>query len=138
MQKALKDPLYSIVGKEITPYFLEEKHFGKEINFPYNISPLAFEEYDEMKIFKKMEELCWKRPDEVDANSTNCLLNSFANQVHKKQFGYHPYAFELANLVREGYLDRDEALERLDTQEDEITVRSIKEKLDLPEYFTSR
>jgi tRNA(Ile)-lysidine synthase TilS/MesJ len=129
MQKALKQPLAEIGGKEIDPYFLEQRHFALKDKFPYNISPLAFLEYDEEKIFAKMEKLGWVKPQVTDSNSTNCLLNSFANIVHKTQFNFHPYAFELAKLVREGYMKREEALERLSQPEDEQTVRMVKEKL---------
>ena len=131
MQNAIKEPLFRIAGEKINPYFLEERHFEQKEDFPYNISPLAFLEYAEEKIFKKIEKLGWNMPVDTDSNSTNCLLNSFANLVHKQRFGFHPYAFELAKLVREGYLERDEALKRLEQAEDQNTVELVKKKLNL-------
>lgn len=131
MQSAIFDPLYGIVGEEIRPYFLDQHHFEKDGEFPYNISPLAFLEYDEEKIFRNMQELKWKKPEETDPNSTNCLLNGFANIVHKERFGYHPYALELANLVRLGHLDRQEALNRINTPEDLKTANRVRRKLGL-------
>ena len=131
MQQAIKGPLVEIAGEKINPYFLEENDFQKKEVFPYNISPLAFLEYDEKKIFKKIEELNWNMPVDTDSNSTNCLLNSFANLVHKQRFGFHPYAFELAKLVREGYLERQEAVKRLNAPEDQNTVGLVKRKLGL-------
>lgn len=131
MQNAIKEPLFRIAGEKINPYFLEEKHFEQKEDFPYNISPLAFLEYDEEKIFKKIGKLGWNMPVDTDSNSTNCLLNSFANLVHKQRFGFHPYAFELAKLVREGYLERDEALKRLEQAENQNTVELVKKKLNL-------
>lgn len=131
MQNAIKEPLFRIAGEKINPYFLEENHFEQKEDFPYNISPLAFLEYDEKKIFKKIEKLGWNMPVDTDSNSTNCLLNSFANLVHKQRFGFHPYAFELAKLVREGYLEREEALKRLEQAEDQNTVELVKKKLNL-------
>jgi len=131
MQNAIKEPLFKTVGEKINPYFLEEKDFQEKKLFPYNISPLAFLEYDEEKIFEKMEKLGWNMPVDTDSNSTNCLLNSFANLVHKERFGFHPYAFELAKLVREGYLQRDEALKRLEQVEDQNTLELVKKKLGL-------
>lgn len=129
MQKTLYDPLYQIVGSEIKPYFLEDKHFSESYRFPYNIHPLAFLDYNEEEIYQNISCLGWKTPEDVDANSTNCLLNSFANVVHKQRLGFHPYAFELANLVREGYIDRIIALRRLNQQEDPHIVAMVKEKL---------
>jgi hypothetical protein len=131
MQEAIKGPLFKILGERINPYFLEEKDFEQKEFFPYNISPLAFLEYDENKIFKKLETLSWSMPVDTDSNSTNCLLNSFANLVHKQRFGFHPYAFELAKLVREGYLDRQEALNRINIPEDSNTVNLVRRKLGL-------
>jgi tRNA(Ile)-lysidine synthase TilS/MesJ len=129
MQKAIFDPLYKIGGEETKPYFLEPYHWEGDRELPYNISPLAFLEYDERRIFKSMQDLGWKKPEKTDPNSTNCLLNSFANLVHKEKFGFHPYALELANLVREGYLDRQEALNRINTPEDPETINLVKKKL---------
>lgn len=71
----------------------------------------------------------WKAPDDTDANSTNCLLNSYANVLHIEQFGYHPYAFELANLVREGVMTRSEGLERLNNEDNSATIAFVKERL---------
>jgi tRNA(Ile)-lysidine synthase TilS/MesJ len=129
MQKTLYDPLYQIVGDDIRPYFLEEKHFSGAYNFPYNVHPLAFLDYSEDEIFRTIAHIGWKAPEDVDANSTNCRLNSFANVIHKQQFGFHPYAFEMANLVREGYLDRAIALEKLNQQENPELVETIRKEI---------
>jgi tRNA(Ile)-lysidine synthase TilS/MesJ len=94
-----------------------------------NVNPLAFLDYEEEHIYERISQLGWEAPAGVDANSTNCLLNSFANAVHKKRCGFHPYAFELANLVREGCLDRSSALQRIEQQECPHTVASVGEKL---------
>ena len=130
MQKALYNPLYQIVGDEITPYFLEEKHFSSSYFFPYYIHPLAFLDYNEEAVYHNISLLGWKLPEDVDANSTNCLLNSYANVVHKRHLGFHPYAFEMANLVREGYIDRNIAIKRLNQQENHYIVRIVKNKLE--------
>ncbi|MCI0495473.1 hypothetical protein L0Z72_10745, partial [candidate division KSB1 bacterium] len=57
------------------------------------------------------------------------LLNSYANIVHKNKFHFHPYAFEMAKLVREGYLERAEAISRLESEEDVRTVHYVQQKL---------
>jgi hypothetical protein len=129
MQKALFNPLFGIVGDDIKPYFLEEKHFGGPIHFPYNINPLAFLDYNLEVIYQDIKKLGWKRPENVDANSTNCLLNSFGNYIHKRHFGFHPYALELASLVRSGYLPRETAIARLREEEDPHIVQMVKEKI---------
>jgi hypothetical protein len=131
MQEALRAPLGSTVGEEILPYFLNESHFAQPERFPYNINPLAFLTYSESDIHAHIETLGWKKPDDTDANSTNCLLNSFANAVHRKQFGYNPYAFELAKLVREGAMERNDAIERLSAPESPEIVESVQRRLEV-------
>jgi tRNA(Ile)-lysidine synthase TilS/MesJ len=129
MQKTIYEPLHRLVGNDIRPYFLEDSHFDGSYDFPYNIHPLAFLEYSEEDIYQEIARLGWEAPTGVDANSTNCLLNSFANAVHKKRFGFHPYAFEMANLVREGYVEREVALEKIDRPEDPSIVALARERL---------
>jgi hypothetical protein len=131
MQKVLLDPMRSVVGEQVENYFLTEEHFAREDRFPHNISPLAFLDYDEERIIDEIGKLGWKKPDDTDPNSTNCLLNAFGNMVHKERYRFHPYAFELAKLVREGYLDRGEAVTRLETVENEEIVRLVRARLEL-------
>lgn len=129
MQKSLYEPLHELAGADIDPYFLGKEHFIHKYNFPYNISPLVFLDYDEKAIIAKVRKLGWKMPKGIDANTTNCLLNSYANMVHKKEYGFHPYAFEMAKLVREGYLDRSAALRKLMRPEDPLTIQSVKKRI---------
>ena len=129
MQNVIFEPLYKLAGDEIKPYFLEGAYFNDSYRYPYNINPLAFLEYDEEKIYKKILQFGWKAPVGTDSNSTNCFLNSFAIAVHKGQFKFHPYVFELAKLVREGYLKREEALEKINKPESEETIELVKKKL---------
>ena len=80
-------------------------------------------------MYSKVNQLGWKQPGELDIHSTNCLLNSFANIVHKKKYHFHPYVFELAKLVREDYLERSEAIEKLNQSENAEIVEKIIKKL---------
>jgi tRNA(Ile)-lysidine synthase TilS/MesJ len=129
MQKSLYEPLHKIAGDDIRPYFLENRHFEVERSFPYYVHPLAFLGYDEGEVYRNIARFGWRPPADTDANSTNCLLNSFANVVHKQRLGFHPYALEMANLVREGYLERDDALGRLNEVENPEIVAIVRKKL---------
>ena len=131
MQKAYLDPMKKLVGPGIENYFLNEDHFSMKDRFPYNVSPLAFLDYNEKEILKQIVSIGWNKPQDTDPNSTNCLLNAFANTIHKKRLKFHPYVFELAKLVREGYMDRNEALKRLDTEENPEIVKQVRTKLEL-------
>jgi len=131
MQNAVLLPLKKHVGDIMNPYFLEERHFEKEYSFPYIINPLAFSDYDEDAIYAVVRSLGWEKPDDTDANSSNCLLNSFANQNHLDKFGFHPYAFEVAELVRIGSMTREEGLARLNNSGNPEIIEQVKEKLRL-------
>jgi len=121
-------PLRQELGDAVKPYFLEPRHFEAP-RLPYNINPLAFLHYSEEDIYGRIQELGWRHPQDTDSNSTNCLLNGFANQVHLEKHGYHPYAMEMAGLVREGVLAREEALRRLDEPPDPEVLAKVKRKL---------
>jgi len=131
MQRTLYDPMHEIVGDDIRPYFLEQKHFSDPSEFPHNASPLAFYEYDEEKILKEITSMGWRRPEGLDANSSNCLLNSYANLVHKRQFGFNPYVWEMANMVRTGQVNRRSALEKITSEVESSTLGSVAERLGL-------
>ena len=90
---------------------------------------MSFEDYDEETILRKIQQFNWRSPQDTDANSTNCLLNGYANMIHKKKYKYNPYSFELAKLVREGNLDRDAALLKLNAQDDMETIELVRGKL---------
>ena len=110
-QNLFLSPLQKAVGPEIKAFFLDDSHF-RVTEFPYNVNPLGFLEYSEAAIYKRIGELGWRPPGDTDSNSTNCLLNGFANQIHIQKHRYHPYAMELAELVREAVLSREDAGER--------------------------
>lgn len=129
MQETLLRPLLDKLGDIVKPYFLEQRHFDKTEAFPYSINPLAFADYDEEVIFKTVRKYGWKRPDDTDANSTNCLLNALANQLHLEKFGFNPYAYEIAELVRIGCMTREEGLARLGEPFPDEQIVEVKKKL---------
>jgi hypothetical protein len=130
-QKSFYDPLYKIAGKDIMPYFLNEFDFEKLARGVYNIHPLAFLDYNEEAIYQRIKELGWKQPQDTDTNSSNCLLNSLANQVHIEKYGFHPYAFEVAGLVRAGVMNRQEGIEKIAAPQNESIISHVKSKLGL-------
>jgi len=139
MQEASSGPMRHLVGDEaVRPYFLEEEHYERPERFPYNISPLAFMVYDETKVYDYVQALGWKKPRDTDANSTNCLLNSYAINVHLDQERFHPYVAELAGLVREGRMDREEALARVNEMPSEQVVNFVTDRLGVERYKRAR
>jgi Predicted ATPase of the PP-loop superfamily implicated in cell cycle control len=128
-QEVLKKPMQDVAGVSLQPYFLNEAQFQQTELFPYNVSPLAFMDYDEHAIIEKLKTLGWKEPDDVDTNSTNCLLNSFSNHIHMDRYNFHPYAFEIAEMVRSGVMTREDGLAKISNLGVDATIEFAKKKL---------
>ncbi len=127
--RSVRDPL---IEKEpaMTQYFLNDNDLkADKERWPINIHPLAFFDYNEEDIIKNISELGWAKPSDTDSNSTNCLLNGLANYLHKKKFGFHPYAWEIAGIVRSGSMSREEGLEKISQEEDPEMVKLAAEKI---------
>jgi tRNA(Ile)-lysidine synthase TilS/MesJ len=128
-QKAIYEPLHKIAGDAISPYFLTEKQFSEPEKFPWNIHPLAFLDYNEGEIIEKNKEIGWLKPNDTDPNSTNCLLNAFANHIHRERYGFHPYVWEIANMVRCGVMSRPEGIEKIYPPENTEMVAYARQRL---------
>lgn len=125
---ALSSPLRKLVGDRVRAYFPESEQL-RHCTLPYDVSPLAFMPYDEKRILDSITEWGWEQPEGVGPHSTSCPLSIFANIVHEKQWGYSPYEIELANMVREGYLTRDEALKRVHAYAQDARIEQVRAKL---------
>lgn len=129
MGKALSGPLVKVAGKDVETYFPGERHYAQTKSFPVFIHPLAFFPYNEKEILRKIKRLGWKMPSGIDLNATNCLLNSLADEAHIAKYRFHPYAYEIAAFVREGYMTRKEGLKHLPVNKNPKTVKMVKKKL---------
>ncbi len=131
-QSALKKAFPNETGTSFSSYFIPESYYEiyKE-RFPQNIHPLAFFDYNEERIKEELIEMGWQTPKDTDTNSSNCLLNAFANQVHIERNGFHPYVWEIANMVRQGIMNRDEGIEKIYTEQNQQMVEYAKERLGL-------
>jgi tRNA(Ile)-lysidine synthase TilS/MesJ len=131
-QAVIKKAFPPDIRKSMMQYFIPEVYYDRDKErFPYNIHPLAFFVYDEEKILLEMEGLGWTLPKDTDTNSTNCLLNAFANQVHIQRHKFHPYVLEIANMVRQGVMARQEGIEKIYTEQNQEMVEFAKAKLGL-------
>ncbi|MBN1875870.1 MAG: hypothetical protein JXA33_16730 [Anaerolineae bacterium] len=120
------------IHEQVAAYFPESRQFEAAPRMPANVSPLVFLDWHEDEAVEVIQAHGWVRPDDTDPNSTNCLLNVFANHMHEKQMGYHAYAMELAGLVREGYMSREEALRRLTPPPSLELASIVAERLGIP------
>lgn len=130
-QKAIMDPLREIVGEEIAAYFLYDEQYQDAGSFPYNVHPMAWEYYNEDMILAAIKEFGWREPKDTDSNSSNCLLNAYANEVHIEKYGFHPYVWEIANMVRDGVMSREQGYAKIYGAQDEHLVETSKKKLQM-------
>jgi len=129
-QEALRKAYPKDLSDRLNSWFIPEIYFEKYKDlFPYNIHPLAFFDYDEEQIKDELRNIGWQAPEDTDTNSSNCLINAFANKCHIKRHGFHPYVWEIANMVRQGVISRDEGLTKIYTEQDSEMVDFAQEKL---------
>ena len=120
------------MSKGMEQYFIPDKYLeGYKDHFPHNIHPLSFFDYNEHQILDELQQLGWQAPSDTDTNSTNCLMNAFANQIHLKRHGFHPYVLEIASMVRQGVMGRDEGIEKIYTEQNQKMVDFARGKLGL-------
>lgn len=129
-QRTVRDPLLAAVGPELGTYFLNDADLNIPAErWPTNIHPLAFMDYDEERILAEIKAMGWIKPADTDPNSTNCLLNALANYLHRKRFNFHPYAWEIAGIVRSGSMTRADGIEKVTQEEDMDMVRYAAQAL---------
>ncbi|MEM9921369.1 MAG: amino acid adenylation domain-containing protein [Bacteroidota bacterium] len=72
------------------------------------------------------ERLPWVRPSDT-GRSTNCLINEAGIYIHKKERGFHNYAFPYSWDVRVGHKTREETLDEIN---EELNEKEIHQMLD--------
>jgi hypothetical protein len=113
LRRQLFDKLADRTGPWVYDYLMLTAEEHRTRPFPYVVSPLPVLGYDETKIYRTIAGLGWSKPKDVDPNSTNCRLNAFGIVKHQNLHQFHPYEYEMGQLVRQGLISRDAALERL-------------------------
>jgi len=129
-QKVWQTAVNEKVAAEVSRYIVPEEYFvSYSDRFPHNIHPLAFFDYEEEKVKRELESIKWKPPLDTDSNSSNCLLNAYANRCHLERHGFHPYVWEIANMVRQGVMSRKEGIEKIYIDQDQKMVDYAKARL---------
>jgi predicted PP-loop superfamily ATPase len=130
-QKQIQEPILKNLGDEYKKYFIDPEWIETQKEYvPYLAYPLVFSNYNEDEILDTIKSIGWKKPQDTDMNSTNCLLNSYANSIHARDYGYNPYSLEIASLVREGFLSREEGLKKLSVSGEDSVINYVKNELD--------
>jgi predicted PP-loop superfamily ATPase len=130
--KIISDPIREKFGEKVKDYYFKSQYIDKGLAVPKVLLPYhALLDYDEKNILREIEKLGWLKPQDTDACSTNCLLNTVGNLASLKQLKYHPYIGELGYLVRQGKLGRNEAIEAEKTKANSFAMRYSLKKLGL-------
>lgn len=98
-------------------------------NVPSILHPLCLWDYNEDIILETLLEIGWELPGINDSNSTNCTLNSFACYNHLEKYGFHPYTFDIAGLVRSGDMPRKEGFEKITQELSQPLIMEAAKKL---------
>ena len=124
----IRNSIVDELGAEYEKYFLDPEFMMRnEEKMPWLYYPFVKNMYNESLIVEEITQIGWKYPENTDGNSSNCLLNSYANQCHIDRFGYHPYAFEISNMVRAGYMSREEGAEKLEKVKNDGSYDIVRE-----------
>ena len=81
------------------------------------------------------KKLPWSRPTDT-GRSTNCLINQLGIYVHKREKGFHNYAFPYSWDVRIGHKTREETLEEIKEEIDEKEVTQIMSEIGYTPTFS--
>lgn len=122
-----RDTLVSAAGPAMAAYFPDLEHMNGEL--PSEVHPLAFVEYDEERMTEIIRRFGWQRPKDTDPNSSNCLLNALGNREHLRRHGFHPYALEIAGIVRAGGMTREEGLRKLQAEDVSDMAETVRAML---------
>lgn len=98
-------------------------------NPPMIIHPLCMWDYNEDMVVETVTKIGWKPPKLNDSNSTNCKLNSLACHNHLQKYGIHPYAFDIAGIVRNGDMSREVGLEKLHQELSQPLIDEVSKEL---------
>lgn len=139
-----KKQMDQIALKRYATYFGEEayRYFGLDDSL-YDqgdkitvINPMLTMHVSEEKIIAEIKALGWQPPKNTGKNSSNCLLNDLGIAIHQQQHGFHPYVFEISEQIRQGTLDRQTALEKIEKSRAFSSLSWQVEKigLDLAEF----
>jgi tRNA(Ile)-lysidine synthase TilS/MesJ len=93
------------------------------------LHPLCLWEYSEDRVLDTLLKIGWEQPGINDSNSTNCTLNAFACYNHLEKYGFHPYAFDTAGLVRSGEMPREEGFEKINQELSESLIEEAAKEL---------
>ena len=133
MRKLFEGNLKAMGVAERDEYLIEARYIdsGSSDSEVTIIHPFLIWDYNKPKFKKECIRLGWIDPALKDHNSSNCLLNAFAIKNHLDKYHIHPYAYDLAALVRQGTMKREDALQKLIFNVSDVSIEEVQRKLNL-------
>lgn len=105
LPKAIKES--GIFADEELAHFWDPARYPKDTQFPRILMPFHAWEYNQSEVIQKVVELGLISSKKFASPvHSNCLLNWLMMYSDLKNFGYNPYLFEFAKLIREGRADK--------------------------------
>lgn len=130
----LKNPFY-LNPKNIYHYFLLNAEFSLPASFyrfslsnaPRVIHWFDYEEYDEQKTLATItDKLEWKKPENsVSSWRFDCQIHAIVDFMFLKKLGFTEKDELYSKMIREGTMSRAEALERIELEKQNESMRSI-------------
>lgn len=105
-----------------------------------SISPFKYINYDKQKI----KQLIVKKFDFVQPKnswpkgSSNCEFNFVSQYLARKYFGYSQHETELSSMVRNGQIDREEAIDILNTPIPQVTLKKVLDKIHISKEYINK
>jgi tRNA(Ile)-lysidine synthase TilS/MesJ len=93
------------------------------------VHPFLIWDYNKQQFREECLRLGWTEPDINDPNSSNCLLNAYAIKNHFDKYHIHSYAYDLAALVRQGNITKEEATKTLNATFSNAALQEVDKKL---------
>lgn len=131
MRKLFDDSLKAMGAAERDAYLIDAHlvRSGSPASQVTIIHPFLIWDYDKPAFKKEIVKLGWTDPELQDHNSSNCLLNAYAIKNHLDKYHIHSYAYDMAALVRQGCMSREEAQKKLDAEFSDALIREVDRKL---------
>lgn len=120
------------LGPSVIPYLQLDEDVSSLDEYPKYINLMAVQQVDENTILAECDKLGWVMPQDTDGCSSNCCLNGFANIIAVSKHGFHPYEAELSCLVRNGLMQRQDAMKKLEQIGSKSSLYENAEKLEIP------
>jgi tRNA(Ile)-lysidine synthase TilS/MesJ len=131
IRTSMVNRLVKVLGEDSRPYFDLATQAADADHEVTVINPMLGVDLSEDAILASLAPLGWVRPKDTGRTSTNCRLNDLGVYIHARRHGFHPYAMEIAEQLRQGTLSIDRAKSKLEDLPQRAEVRWLADQIGL-------